>query len=170
MGLIPYGVISKSHGFSGKVRLIPYSRDFSNLDFIESLYIKIGKAADFTKYDIASCLVSGKYAILDLQGIETFDEAEELKGSEVFVQTEQLSGSSDDEYYFFELIGLPVYSTDNELLGKVLEITDSAQNILVVEMLGGKELLVPFTEPIVKEVDIANKRIVIDPPSGLLDL
>jgi ribosomal 30S subunit maturation factor RimM len=37
-------------------------------------------------------------------------------------------------------------------------------------MLSGKQSLIPFTEPIVKEVDVINKRIVIDPPAGLLEL
>jgi len=170
MGLFPYGVISKSHGFSGGVRLVPYSRDFSNLDFIKSVYIKTGGSTDFKKYDILGRSLSGKYAILDLQGIETFEEAEQLKGTEVFVEADQLSSSNEDEYYFFELIGLSVFSTDNKLLGKVSKITDSAQNILVVEMLSGKQSLIPFTGPIVKEVDVKNKRIVIDPPAGLLEL
>ena len=170
MGLIPYGVISKSHGFGAGVRLVPYSRDFSNLAFIKSVYIKTGGSTDFQKYDILGRSLSGKYAILDLQGVETFEGAEQLKGTEVFVEADQLSSSSEDEYYFFELIGLSVFSTDNKLLGKVSKITDSAQNILVVEMLSGKQSLIPFTEPIVKEVDVINKRIVIDPPAGLLEL
>lgn len=170
MGLIPYGVISKSHGFGAGVRLVPYSRDLSNLAFIKSVYIKTGGSADFKKYNILGRSISRKYAILDLEGLETFEQAQELRGKEVFVQTEQLSGPSEDEYYFFELIGLSVFSTDNKLLGKVSKITDSAQNILVVEMLSGKQSLIPFTEPIVKEVDVINKRIVIDPPAGLLEL
>lgn len=170
MGLIPYGVISKSHGFGEGVRLVPYSRDLSNLAFIKSVYIKTGGSADFKKYTILGRSISRKYAILDLEGLETFEQAQELRGKEVFVQTEQLSGPSEDEYYFFELIGLSVFSTDNKLLGKVSKITDSAQNILVVEMLSGKQSLIPFTEPIVKEVDVINKRIVIDPPVGLLEL
>lgn len=170
MGLIPYGVISKSHGFGSGVRLVPYSRDLSNLAFIKSVYIKTGGSADFKKYTILGRSISKKYAILDLEGLETFEQVQELRGKEVFVQTEQLSNPSEDEYYFFELIGLSVFSTDNKLLGKVSKITDSAQNILVVEMLSGKQSLIPFTEPIVKEVDVINKRIVIDPPAGLLEL
>ncbi len=170
MGLIPYGVISKSHGFGVGVRLVPYSRDLSNLAFIKSVYIKTGGSADFKKYTILGRSISKKYAILDLEGLETFEQVQELRGKEVFVQTEQLSNPSEDEYYFFELIGLSVFSTDNKLLGKVSKITDSAQNILVVEMLSGKQSLIPFTEPIVKEVDVINKRIVIDPPAGLLEL
>ena len=53
-------------------------------------------------------------------------------------------------------------------MGKVSKITDSAQNILVVDMLSGKQSLIPFTEPIVKEVYVINKRIVIDPHDGIL--
>lgn len=171
MGLIPYGVISKSHGLRGEVRLVPYSKDFSNLRFLESVYIKIDGSADFKKYGILSHSVSGKYAIIHLEGIDTIDAAERLKGTEVCVSSEQLGGSEEDEFYFFELIGLQVFDTGNNLLGRVVKINDAGlQNILEVELESGKEVLIPFTEPILKQVDIAAKKIVIDPPAGLLEL
>jgi 16S rRNA processing protein RimM len=171
MGLFPYGVISKSHGFGGEVRLLPYSRDFSNLDFIKSVYIKTGNSADFKKYDILGCSVSGKYAILQLEGIENFEQAEQLKGKEVCIETSRLSSSEEDDFYFFELVGLCVIDTKNNLIGKVIRLNDAGlQNILEVEMANGKEVLIPFVEPIIKEVDIEKKRIVVDPPAGLLEL
>jgi len=171
MGFIPYGVISKPHRTKGEVCLVPYSRDFSNLSFIKTVFIEIDKTAGFKKYNILGHSISSKYAILNLQGLETIEQAEELKGLEVFVDTDELSISSDDEYYFFELVGLSVFTTDNKLVGKVTKLTDrSFQDILVIKMLNGKESLIPLVEPIVKEIDIANKRIIIDPPQGLLEL
>lgn len=171
MGFIPYGVISKSHGLAGGVRLIIYSCDTSNLDFIESLYIQDGDTEEFTKYNIEGHSLSGKHAVIRLQGVNSIEQADKLKGTEVFVDDSQIEPAGGDEFYYYELEGLEVFDTNNNLLGKVIRLNDSGpQELLEAQLTSGKEVLIPFIEPILVEVDIDNKKIVVDPPPGLLDL
>ncbi|NIP37482.1 MAG: 16S rRNA processing protein RimM [Candidatus Dadabacteria bacterium] len=171
MGFIPYGVISKSHGLRGGVRLIIYSADPSNLGVLESVYIKAGDTDKFTEYNIESHSLSGKHIILNLEGVQSIEQADELKGKEVFVQAEQLGRRDEDEFYYHELQGLSVFDKENNLLGNVIKLNASGpQELLEVELENGNEALIPFVEPILVEVNIENKRIVVDPPPGLLDL
>jgi 16S rRNA processing protein RimM len=59
---------------------------------------------------------------------------------------------------------------DGHVVGSVAELLDAAGGKLLVVDLGGKEVLVPFREPIVRKLDRAARRIEIDPPPGLLDV
>ncbi|NIT13515.1 MAG: 16S rRNA processing protein RimM [Candidatus Dadabacteria bacterium] len=171
MGLIPYGVISRPHGLGGGVRLITYSGDLSNLEFIKSVYIKIGESEEFTRYNIEGHSISGRHAVLMLEGIDTIDNAEKLKGVEIYVETDELQQTENNEFYYYELQGLPVYDLSNNLIGNVIKLNDSGpQELLEVELKDGKEVLIPFLEPILVEIDMENKKIVVNPPPGLLEL
>jgi len=78
---------------------------------------------------------------------------------------------AEDEYYDFELEGCSVQLANGENVGRVQRILKTGgAEILVIAAPNGAELLVPLAESIVIEIDIAGKRIVIDPPEGLLEL
>ncbi len=68
-------------------------------------------------------------------------------------------------------MGLSVLTTDGTVVGEVGGLESRpVQDLLVVRLTGGGEALVPFVEQIVPEVDLEGRRVVIDPPAGLLDL
>ncbi|NIX14472.1 MAG: 16S rRNA processing protein RimM [Candidatus Dadabacteria bacterium] len=153
------------------MRLIIHSGDLSNLESIDSVYIRTGDTEEFTRYNIEGHSLSGKHVVLRLEGINSIEQADELKGTEVFVDDSQIEPAGRDEFYYYELEGLEVFDSNNNLLGKVIRLNDSGpQELLEVRLTSGKEVLIPFIEPILVEVDIDNKKIVVDPPPGLLDL
>jgi 16S rRNA processing protein RimM len=79
--------------------------------------------------------------------------------------------NEDEGFYEADLVGLAVVATDGAQLGTVTALqTGAAQDLLVVELAGGGEALVPFVEAIVPEVDLERGRVVLDPPPGLLEL
>jgi 16S rRNA processing protein RimM len=76
-----------------------------------------------------------------------------------------------DEYYDHQLVGLAVVTVDGAEVGEVAEVLHlPSQELLAVRRDDGSEALVPFVAAIVPEVDLAGRRLVIDPPEGLLDL
>ena len=76
----------------------------------------------------------------------------------------------NNEFYEFQLIDLEVFNTNNERLGVVKEVLPgTAQSLIVVKTIDNKEVMVPFVNQLVPEVDIKNKRVVMNPPSGLFD-
>ena len=67
--------------------------------------------------------------------------------------------------------GLPVFSTSGSPLGEIARIDHApASDLLVLAKAGGGTALIPFVKAIVTEVDVAGRRVVVDPPGGLLDL
>ena len=74
------------------------------------------------------------------------------------------------KYYLFQLIGCSVVTKGGDSAGSVKDILFIEGNDLLVVEKGGQEVFVPFTESICIGIDLKGKKIVIDPPDGLLDL
>ncbi len=111
--------------------------------------------------------------LLKLAGIDTMTDAERLVGYDVVVPDEQLYElpEGEDLYYEFDLVGCAVVTTDGIDVGSVETVLRTgAQDLLTVRRQTGAEALIPFVDEICVEVDVEAKRIVIDPPEGLLDL
>jgi 16S rRNA processing protein RimM len=75
-----------------------------------------------------------------------------------------------DSYYDHQLVGLTARMPDDTVLGEVTAILHEAQDLLVVRLPEGRDVLIPFVSAIVPTVDVAGGFLVVDPPEGLLDL
>jgi 16S rRNA processing protein RimM len=77
----------------------------------------------------------------------------------------------DDEYWDHQLVGLAVETVDGAPLGILAEVAHPpGGDLLVVRRPDGGEVLVPFVRAFVPEVDLDVRRVVVDPPEGLLEL
>ena len=112
--------------------------------------------------------------IVKLQGINTRNQAEQLKKLKILVKTDKLPKLKSEEFHFLELINLEVKTLENEelkIIGKVINLENEKNNLLIIELFKNqKKVLVPFVKEIVPLVDIKNNFLIIDPPNGLLEL
>ena len=112
--------------------------------------------------------------IVKFLGINTRNDAEQLKKFKILVKTDKLPKLKKEEYHVLELINLEVKTLENDELktiGKVINLENEKNNLLVIELLKNqKKVLVPFVNEIVPILDIKNNFIVINPPKGLLEL
>ncbi len=101
------------------------------------------------------------------------EAAEALRGTKLVIESDQLVPLADPaEYYDHDLIGLRVLTVSGEQVGTVADVLHHGQDLLVIDGTGarsGAQILVPFVEAIVPEVNAAAGTVVIDPPPGLLD-
>jgi 16S rRNA processing protein RimM len=81
-----------------------------------------------------------------------------------------LSSKSRDEYFWHELIGLEVYLSRGEYVGKIKNILPTGSNDIYVVQEGNKEVLIPATYDVIQEIDLTEKRMIISDVEGLLDL
>ena len=170
MGLISFGKITKAHGLAGEVKLLPHSRTLDSFNEITRIYIESKSSDTPQEFNITSHKFHKNTAILKLHGVDSIEEAQSLSGREVYVQDTELGELDDDEYYFFDLIGLKVYTDEGTYLGYVEDIMERAiQNIMVIKN-EEKEILVPMADPIVKGINLEKREIVITPVKGMLDL
>lgn len=159
MNLIYIGKLVNTHGLKGEVRLISDFK-YKNDVFKKGNIIYINN----TKYIINSYRVHKSFDMLVIEGVNTIDDALNLKGLNVYINRDdyKFNGYLDED-----LIGLSVY--DNDIYkGKIIEILKTKNNdILVID--GVKKHMVPNIDVFVKSVDLENNRIEINYIKGLDD-
>jgi len=106
--------------------------------------------------------------VLKFAGVDSIDEAELLRHASICVAEADAVELEEGEFFDWQLEGCDVETTDGSTIGKVTELMRTGGTELLV-VNGDKEYLIPFATSICVEVDVASKRITIDPPAGLLD-
>jgi 16S rRNA processing protein RimM len=105
----------------------------------------------------------GKGLVAKLPEVDDRDVAAALVGQDIYVAREQLPPPGKDEYYWFDLEGLEVVTTEGVALGRVSHLFATGANDVVVVRDGERERLVPFVQGVyVRSVDLSGGRMVVD--------
>lgn len=106
--------------------------------------------------------------VLKFAGVDSIEAAEELRDAEICIPESDAVELEEGEFFDWQLGGCEAVTVGGETLGTVKELMRTGgTEVLVIE--GDREYLIPFAQSICTEVDIENKRIVVDPPEGLLE-
>jgi 16S rRNA processing protein RimM len=166
-GRVLLGVITGAHGVRGEVRL----KSFTSSPAAIAAYGAVALGDSRRETVIRSLRPSGTDFIAVLDGVTDRSTAEGLKGSLMHVARDRLPPPAEDEVYVSDVIGLPVYRKDGSLLGEVAAVTDfGAGDLLEIRCAARHNtIMIPFVAAMVPEVDVAKRRIVVDPPEGLIE-
>lgn len=105
--------------------------------------------------------------LVKFEGIETREDAERIRGT-LFVPATEVRKLDEDEFWEHDLVGCEVLDVGGRSLGTVTAIVPGpAQDLLEIATSRGTGLI-PFVREIVRETDVGARRVVIDPPEGLL--
>ncbi len=107
--------------------------------------------------------------VLKFREYDSIERAETLRNSDICVEESDAVELEDDEFFDWELEGCEVETVDGEKLGNVREVMRTGGTEVLLIDGPEKELMIPFAEAICIEVDVKGKRIVVDPPEGLLE-
>lgn len=112
---------------------------------------------------------AGETVLLRFAGYDTPEKARALNGWFIKVPREEAAPLPEGSYYWFEVIGMEVVSEGGETLGTVSDILETGSNDVYVVKQGRKELYLPATKEIIRQVDRTARRITIHIMDGLLD-
>lgn len=108
--------------------------------------------------------------LVSFAGVVDREGAEALQGCYLFREVEALEPLEEGEVFYHQLLGMEVVTVAGERVGLIEEVYElRPADMLEVRRENG-EVLIPFLSRIVVEVDTERRRMVIDPPEGLLDL
>lgn len=119
---------------------------------------------------IESIWFHGGDPVIKFEGIQSRDAAEDIAGAVLSIEEQDRPPAPNGEYYLSDLIGWRVETVEGRLVGDVVAYADYGAAPLLEVHQAGREILIPFTEAIYREVDRAGRRIVVDLPAGLEDL
>ena len=123
-----------------------------------------------SSYELEAGRVHKRLLLLKLRGVDHIDRARELVGYQVALEQEALEPLGPREYYYHEVFGLEVFDIAGNRIGHVTDIWFKAGGDVYVVAGPDKDHLIPAVKEIVTEVDLVTKRMIIDPPEGLLDI
>nr|HID59864.1 16S rRNA processing protein RimM [Desulfobacterales bacterium] len=164
---LPIGKIVGTHGVKGRLKVYSYAQSPSSFVPGGIVYIK-GRSGDVRGFEILASSPHKRNILLTLRGIATIEAAEPWIGSEILIDRTKLPELEEGEYYWFQIIGLKVYTTEGEYLGLVDSILPTGSNDVYVVRDGEKEVLVPALESVVLDIDLKSGLMNVDLPEGLL--
>jgi len=163
------GNIVNTHGIKGEVRV----QSITNLP--EDRYAKgsplvwFGKNNEPIDLVVTSHRVHKNFDLLKFEGYPSINDVEKLVGGMLKVSEDHLSEDLDEnEFYYYEIIGLQVVDEEGNHLGKVKEImSPGANDVWVVERPGKKDLLLPYIEPVILNIDLDKEEVTVHVMEGL---
>jgi 16S rRNA processing protein RimM len=163
------GRIARPHGIRGQVIVNPET-DFPDTRFQPGAELFIERNGAAVPLRLTSARFHGQRPVIGVDGVETMTDAAALAGLELRVPRDRLAPLPADTYYRHDLIGCVVETADGRTVGPVSDVEGTmAGSRLIVDGASG-EVLIPLVAGICTVVDPAAKRIVIDPPAGLIDV
>jgi len=119
---------------------------------------------------IADCRFDGDELFVRMEGVSSPEEAKRFSGRFLAVAQEDALPAPEGHFYPWEMTGAVVETREGQRVGEFVGVEDHAAQPLWIVAHEGRELLVPAVPEIVVDVNVKERRIVIDPPEGLLDL
>lgn len=163
------GRIARAHGIRGQVIVNPET-DFPDERFQPAAELFIERGGVIDALTLTTVHFQNGRPVLGIAGIETMNDAEGLAGSELRVPLEWLPALPDGTFYRHDLIGCRVETRTGEPVGVVQDVEGGlgGSRLVVIADAGG-EIQVPLVSAFCPIIDTGAKRIVIDPPVGLLE-
>lgn len=161
--------MTRPHGLDGVLRVYSYAESTAS-------YTRAGRVIlsapgrEMQDFQVVSARPHKKGVLLELKGLDSVEAAEAFRDAGVYVRREALKREREDEFFWYELIGLEVYLNTGAFVGTLKHVLRSGASDVFVVRDGARETLVPATHDVIEEIDLDRKRMILFPMEGLLDL
>ncbi len=159
------GRIGRAHGVLGEAT-VQVQTDDPDVRFKVGAKLSLDNGKDLT---IRSARWHNQILLLAFDGIIDRNQIEELRDQMISAEVD-ITSLSPGEYHYQQLLGCQVFLQSNELIGEVDEIVKLPGQDLLSVAKNGKKVLIPMVKKIIISIDVSAKKIVVDPPEGLLDV
>ena len=164
------GKIVNTHSLKGEVKVIS-STDFEEERFKKGSKLLITRGNQLIREVVVESYRNHKnFLLVKFEEIDSVEEAEKLKNLQIKIDSTEVGELEENEFYFHEIIGCQVFDENDRNLGEIIGIlTPGANDVWVIKGEEGKEILIPYIEDVVKQIDITNKKVNIEVMEGLID-
>lgn len=162
------GIITSTHGVRGEVKVFPTTDDPGRFKRLKEVILDTGK--EELVLEIEGVKFFRQLVILKFKGYDNINDIEKYRQKSLYVTRQNAVRLRRDEYFIADLIGLLVKDEQDQQIGVLKDVMETGANdVYVIEMTDGRELLLPAIKQCVREVDVENGWIRIHILEGLLD-
>ena len=166
--MLRVGVITSTHGVRGEVKVFPTTDDAKRFKKLKTVILDTGKGQ--TTLEIEQVKFFKNMVILKFKGYDNINDVETWRQKDLLITREQAVTLQPDEYFITDLIGLLVKDDTGEV-GTVKDVLETGANdVYVVALPNGKELLLPAIKDCILNVDIEAGEMTVHILDGLMDL
>lgn len=162
------GVITRTHGLKGEVKVYPTTDDVNRFKTLKHCFIRTKKGD--IQVEKKSCKFFKNMVILAFKEFDNINDVEVFKDCDIYVTREDAVPLKEDEYYISDVIDSEVYDEKGKRLGNIKDVIQTGANdVFVVSMEDGRELLLPVINDCVLEINSKEKTVVVKLMKGMLD-
>ncbi len=163
------GVIASTHGLQGEVNVFPTTEDPNRFKKLKKVTLHTQRGEEI-ELDVQSARFFKKFVIVKFKQFDNINDVEKFRGCELTIDRKDALKLQPGEYYCADLIGLPIYDEEDNLLGTVVDILQTGANDVYEMKREGEDgsVYIPAIKDCIKEIDMDNKKIIIHVMEGLL--
>ncbi|MBQ5915908.1 MAG: 16S rRNA processing protein RimM, partial [Lachnospiraceae bacterium] len=166
--LLRVGVITSTHGVRGEVKVFPTTDDMNRFKKLKTVILDTGK--EHKTLNIESVKFFKNMVILKFKGFDNINDVEMWRQKDLLITRDQAVKLSPDENFIVDLIGLTVMTDEGEKLGVMKDVLQTGANdVYIVKMADGKEVLLPAIKDCILNVDLEKGEMLVHVLDGLLD-
>lgn len=166
--MLRVGVITSTHGVRGEVKVFPTTDDAKRFKTLKKVILDGREPLELS---IEQVKFFKNMVILKFKGYDNINNVETWRQRDLLITRDQAVELKEDEYFITDLIGLTVVNEEEAVLGRVKDVLETGANdVYVVELTGGKELLLPAIKDCILNVDLEGGRMKVHVLDGLMDL
>lgn len=166
--LFQVGIITSTHGVKGEVKVYPTTDDVKRFKKLKDIILDTGK--EHVALELESVKFFKQMVILKFKGIDSLNDVEKFRQKSLYVTRANAVRLRKDEYFIADLIGLKVIDEENKELGTMEDVmVTGANDVYVISLLNGKELLLPAIKQCILNVDMENQCMQVHVLDGLIE-
>lgn len=162
------GVITATHGIHGEVKVFPTTDDPNRFKKLKKVLLDTG--AQKLELEVAGVKFFKKFVILKFKEFDDINQVEKYRKCPLLVTRENAVRLKKNEYFIADLIGLKVYTEDENFLGTLEDVMQTGANdVYQIVTEEGKEILLPAIRQCILDVDIESGNMKVHLLEGLVD-
>lgn len=162
------GVITSTHGIKGEVKVFPTTDNVKR--FKKNMEIILDTGKENIQLTVESVKFFKQFVILKFKGIDNINDIEKYKTKSLYVTRANAVRLRKDEYFIADLLGVDVWEDNGEKLGVLKDVIETGANdVYVITLEDGKELLIPAIKECILDVDVENRKMTVHVMDGLRD-
>lgn len=166
--MLRVGVISSTHGVKGEVKVYPTTDDPERFKQLKEVIVDTKK--EQLPLAVQQVRFFKNMVILKFKGYDTINDIEKYKGCDLLIHRSQAIPLNPGEYFISDLIGLTVFTDDGRELGRLKDVMQTGANdVYVVELPSGREVLIPAIKPCILDVNLEAGQMKVHLLDGLLE-